>query len=180
MTQQTQTLEELFASLEVRPSEHPAQAQASLTARTASDFTADGQIADPRQALRFILAGNATVTLVSKTTGNRFTYKVRASEDGAVHFVSLLNGPDNESQYAYFGYVRRGVFFHGGRKAKVAETAPSARGFKWAFEQFSAGQMPASLEVWHEGRCGRCGRKLTVPSSIASGFGPECEGRAFS
>jgi hypothetical protein len=28
--------------------------------------------------------------------------------------------------------------------------------------------------VWHEGRCGRCGRKLTVPESIESGFGPEC------
>ena len=30
------------------------------------------------------------------------------------------------------------------------------------------------LEVWHEGRCGRCNRALTVPESIASGIGPEC------
>jgi len=28
--------------------------------------------------------------------------------------------------------------------------------------------------VFHEGACGRCGRTLTVPESIASGFGPEC------
>ena len=27
---------------------------------------------------------------------------------------------------------------------------------------------------WHEGRCGRCGRKLTVPESIEAGYGPEC------
>jgi hypothetical protein len=26
----------------------------------------------------------------------------------------------------------------------------------------------------HEGKCGRCGRLLTVPSSIESGIGPEC------
>jgi hypothetical protein len=28
--------------------------------------------------------------------------------------------------------------------------------------------------VWHEGSCARCGKKLTVPESIESGFGPEC------
>jgi hypothetical protein len=31
-----------------------------------------------------------------------------------------------------------------------------------------------AVEFWHEGKCGRCNRKLTVPSSIESGFGPEC------
>lgn len=39
--------------------------------------------------------------------------------------------------------------------------------------------MPSSssllcVEIWHEGKCGRCGRQLTVPESIESGFGPEC------
>jgi hypothetical protein len=29
-------------------------------------------------------------------------------------------------------------------------------------------------EVYHEGRCGRCNRKLTVPESIETGLGPEC------
>jgi hypothetical protein len=29
-------------------------------------------------------------------------------------------------------------------------------------------------KVHHEGRCGRCGRTLTVPESIESGIGPEC------
>jgi hypothetical protein len=30
------------------------------------------------------------------------------------------------------------------------------------------------LEVWHEGRCAKCGLKLTVPQSIMTGFGPTC------
>jgi predicted metal-dependent hydrolase len=30
------------------------------------------------------------------------------------------------------------------------------------------------FNVHHEGKCGRCGRLLTVPSSIESGIGPEC------
>ena len=30
------------------------------------------------------------------------------------------------------------------------------------------------IELWHEGRCGKCGRVLTVPTSISTGFGPDC------
>ena len=30
------------------------------------------------------------------------------------------------------------------------------------------------VEIWHEGKCGKCGRPLTVPSSIENGLGPSC------
>ena len=36
--------------------------------------------------------------------------------------------------------------------------------------------LPKTVEVWHEGICGRCGRKLTVPESVERGLGPECAG----
>ena len=125
-------------------------------------------------ARQFILAGKATITLVSKKTETRFTYRINASKDGGVNFVSLLTGSDNENSYSYFGYIRRGVFFGGGAKAKVSKEAPGAVAFAWAWMRLSKDILPETLEVWHEGRCGRCGRKLTVPSSIASGIGPEC------
>lgn len=142
-------------------------------------FQADGCFTVAADARRFLMAGNATATLVSKKTEARFTFKVRKPEDGdgSFLFVSVLNGPDNWTNYAYFGYIRRGVFFHGGHKAKVRADAPSAKAFAWAWEALARDEIPASLEIWHEGKCGRCGRKLTVPSSIASGFGPECSNR---
>jgi hypothetical protein len=34
--------------------------------------------------------------------------------------------------------------------------------------------LPECIEIWHEGKCGKCGRQLTVPSSIETGIGPEC------
>ena len=144
-----------------------------------SPFRAEAPIESASDALRFISAGKATLTLVSKKTNARFTFKVAKPKDGdgSVLFVSVLNGPDNWSNYAYFGYIRRGVFLYGGKKAKVSSSAPSAQAFAWAFEKLSRGEMPSNLEVWHEGKCGRCGFKLTVPSSIASGFGPECIGK---
>lgn len=127
-------------------------------------------------ARAFVLAGNATVTLQSATTGARFTYKVRASDDGGLHFVSVLTGADNENDFAYLGTIRAGAFAHG-RKAKIGLDAPSARAWAWAWPHLAAGRVPPALEVYHEGRCGRCNRKLTVPESIVTGFGPECAGR---
>lgn len=145
------------------------------------DAGGNGRMTDPGSILRFVLAGKSRFTLVSVASGQRFTYRIKASSDGQVHFVSLLNGPDNETQYAYFGYIRRGVFFHGGAKAKVSADAPSAKGFAWFYKLLSQTAGNANLdpriEFWHEGRCGRCGRALTVPESVASGFGPECAGR---
>ncbi|RPH72766.1 MAG: hypothetical protein EHM78_02350 [Myxococcaceae bacterium] len=132
------------------------------------------------EALRFMLAGKATVTLRSKETDQRFTFRIKSPEDGNVHFVQLMNGPDNETAYVYVGYIRRGVFFHGGSKARVSREAPSCKAFAWAWQNLQKDYISQKLEIWHEGRCGRCSRKLTVPHSIKTGFGPECASRFFA
>jgi len=146
---------------------------------------AQGQMKDPRAILAFMTAGKATLTFVSLKTSERFTYKVRLAPkvkptDPDCWFVSLLNGPDNYLNYAYIGIIRRGddhkLSFKWTSKSRVGEAALSVKGFKWAIVYFADSRMPNNLEVWHEGKCGRCGRKLTVPASIASGFGPECAG----
>jgi hypothetical protein len=137
-----------------------------------------GQITDPAAIQQFIGGGNATFTIVSKATGVRFTYKVREPEGGGVHFVKVLRGADNEGDYSYLGFIRGGEYIHGGRKARVGKDAPSARAFGWFHGRLQAGTLPAEqVEFWHEGRCCRCGRKLTVPESIERGIGPECAAR---
>jgi hypothetical protein len=129
-------------------------------------------------ARRFILAGNATFTLTSARTGMRFTYKVRAKEvaDGApsVHFVSVLTGADNESDYTFLGTIFGGATFKHSTKSRIGKDAPSAKAFAWSFPRIM-GNALVEASVHHEGKCGRCGRKLTVPRSIEVGLGPECE-----
>lgn len=50
-----------------------------------------------------------------------------------------------------------------------------AKGFAWFWRFLASGRtFPETFQFWHEGRCARCGRRLTVPDSIATGFGPEC------
>jgi hypothetical protein len=125
---------------------------------------------------QFALAGNAVFTLTSHATGARYTYKVRVAEDNAtMHFVSVLTGPDNWANYSYLGLIRRGVYFHGGPKARIAATAPSAKAFHWFWRNLSKGaDLTDYVDIDHMGKCGRCGKPLTVPASIQSGYGADC------
>lgn len=138
------------------------------------------QITNAQDALRYMLAGNATVTLASARTGTRYTYRVRAAKDArgdVTHFISVLTGSDNTRDYSYLGVVGRdGV--RTTQRSTVGPDAPSTRAIQWALRKLQEGQLPTELEVHHSGRCGRCGRELTVPESIRTGLGPTCAGAA--
>lgn len=127
-------------------------------------------------AREFILAGNARFTIVSKRSGQRFTYRVRQPKGKPVHFVQLLRGPNNGNDYKFFGTIFQDERFVHSFKSGIGADAPSAKAFAWFWQQVRASKLPDSVECWHEGRCGRCGRALTVPSSVQRGIGPECVG----
>jgi hypothetical protein len=128
------------------------------------------------QSVRFMLAGDAHVTIVSIRTGTRFTYRVAAPKQGpsaAVRFVSVLTSPDT---YTFLGtiFIQQQNRFAHSMKSPIGPDAPSVKAFAWVWRHLSTGIMPAQIEMWHEGKCGRCGRRLTTPTSIATGMGPEC------
>lgn len=135
------------------------------------------QISDPSDVRRFATAGKARFTLVSEKTGIRFTYQVRlkkGSED--FFFVSVLTGSQNTRDYTYLGCLRAGSFI-GDRQERISASAPSRQAFAWFWNRVKHNQDLSQAECWHEGKCGRCGRALTVPESIQSGLGPVCAGR---
>lgn len=122
----------------------------------------------------FALAGKARFTLRSKRTGVRFTFKVTQKGEGAPHFVSLLTGSNNEADYAFLGTVFEGKTFKLSPKSRIGAGAPSAKAFAWLWLGLGQGVLSEQVEVWHEGRCGRCNRLLTTPESVERGLGPEC------
>ena len=141
------------------------------------------QMTDPVTIREFVFAGNARLTLVSRRTGTRFTYRVRTADgDGpAYYFVKVLTGP------VCIGLYRCGRGCYDARSYKqIGANAPSAMmAWRWFDHYVLDGsraveggrdvyELPAELEVWHEGRCGACGRALTDPESIARGIGPTC------
>ena len=130
---------------------------------------------------RFITAGKALFTLANEETGNRFTFKVskRKESNKDMFFVSLLNGPDNYSNYMYVGTIFD-KNFRLTRNSKVTQAAPSFKAFKWLWSMINGdNQLPEQIKIYHKGKCARCGRRLTVPESIESGFGPHCFEKAF-
>jgi hypothetical protein len=122
---------------------------------------------------KFILAGNATLTLRSMKTQTRYTFKIQKADDREMWFVKTLVGQDNTSDYAYLGIIKANGQFDVTLKSKHMIEAPQFKAFKFMWDRLPQG-IANNLEIWHEGRCGRCNRLLTVPESIASGFGPEC------
>lgn len=124
--------------------------------------------------LRFLRAGNARATFRSLKTGTRFTYRVRASKDGTVWFVSILTGPDNETSYTFVGTIFQDGQYRHSTKSRVGQDAPSVKAFQWVLDRLNKRAELTDLEVSHEGRCGRCQRVLTTPESCARGVGPEC------
>lgn len=136
----------------------------------------------PEAAVRFLFGGNAVLTVVSKRTGERFTYKIQAPKErrgSEVHFVKVLTGPDNAADYQFFGTIFNRQEFRPSVKSRLSPTAPSVEVFEWLIAELlgpEVGSLEGSTELYHEGRCGRCGRLLTVPESVMTGFGPECAG----
>jgi hypothetical protein len=130
----------------------------------------------------YTLAGHATLTLTSQKTGARYTFQINQAKDEngerkPMWFVGLLTGPDNYADYAYVGLLTQNGDFRLTAKSRYTGDSTPVKAFQYFWKWVSDGEMPPHMEIRHEGSCGRCGRKLTVPESIDRGIGPECFGR---
>ena len=130
---------------------------------------------------RFIVGGNAIITLESKKTGRWFTYRIkRAKKDDLKSplFVSVLTGNNNETSYTYMGVIfdTDKLDFKLTKNSKIGEDALSYKAFNFFFNLLIKNKLHEDMGIYHRGICGRCGRALTVPESLITGLGPECRG----
>lgn len=128
----------------------------------------------------FLFGGKATLTLKSLKTGNHYTYKIRSNKEKTVFFVSLLNGPNNDSDYMYMGTIFDKKNFKLTSKSKVSKEAKSYKAFFYYFYNLVTKhfeKIEGQINAYHNGHCCVCGRTLTTPESIEHGIGPVCAGR---
>jgi hypothetical protein len=129
----------------------------------------------------FFMGGNATFT-VDNGKGTHYTFKIRQPKKDnprftgrAPHFVSLLTGPDNVNSYSYLGMITALEGFKLTKASKMNDASVPVKVLRWVLNLVATnGSMPTGYKVHHEGKCGCCGRALTVPESIERGIGPEC------
>ena len=127
-----------------------------------------------KDAKNYVFAGNSIFTLKSLRTGKHFTFKFKKRQSSSyLFYVMVLSG----STYEYIGSIVNGIF-------RVTPTVKNdlrtkthleQETIKWFLRQLSSKkELNENLEIWHDGKCGRCRRTLTHPDSISSGLGPEC------
>jgi hypothetical protein len=128
--------------------------------------------------------GGKAIFTVSNASGQHYTFKIRRPRPEMPFFVSMLTGPDNNSSYSYLGiYNPQRLSVYLTAKSKYNEDSTPVKVIRWAINKVGtapAGQapvLPAGYAIQHDGRCCRCGRRLTHPESIETGIGPECAGR---
>ena len=126
--------------------------------------------------VKFFRGGKALFT-VANDKGNHYTFKIRQPKgDNKPFFVSLLTGPDNGSDYTYLGIYNPNtnkVFLTA--KSQYNEDSTPVKVINWAIQMVANGKtLPVGYSIQHEGRCAKCGKVLTDPISIETGFGPIC------
>lgn len=143
---------------------------------------------------KYILGGNALFTVVFGSLIGRRTFRVKSgkrdresnwstgNQDRSIYWVSLKIGPGNGyDDFITIGRLAQDIngfyIFHpklnrDGQMHFVASLFSSL----WTPLDI-AGVIPSHWEFYHASSCCVCGRTLTVPSSIQSGIGPECEGK---
>lgn len=156
-----------------------------------------GRIAHPGPIRKYITGGSSIFTIV-QPDGTRYTYKVRSKAEAGhnwstnhqnrdTYYVSILTGPNTASfgDWSYLGMLERmpdgSLQFFLTHKSGRMEGAPSMKFWRQFWQALEYGcRVDPALEFWHEGSCCICGRKLTVPSSVEAGIGPECAGKAWA
>lgn len=128
-----------------------------------------GQISHDK-AIDFIFSGKAFVTFQNPSTGNRFTFKVKKHDRDDIYFVSVLTSSDT---YQFLGSIKNYVFKHS-KKSKISVDSRSVIVFDYVIHHLGMGTLNSTIEIFHDGKCGKCGRQLTDPISVEHGLGPHC------
>jgi hypothetical protein len=127
-------------------------------------MTSIKQIKDLSTLPLLITAGNALLTFVSIKTGKHYTFHIKEAEAKNMFVVNHNN--------RRIGNLID-MAFHIHPKAFTLSDEQQAMAWIWK-NVLQPNKLTKNIRVYHNGRCAKCGRTLTVPASIESGIGPEC------
>jgi hypothetical protein len=135
---------------------------------------------DPTRVARIY---NGAYTVQNLTTGEHRTFRISTQPKDSKfapgrRVVSLLIGRDNHNDYQKFGFVND----HGITVWKKFQGMMQRSNWEWfayivwnlATQNKFVNHRGEAYKLMHESTCIRCNRKLTEPTSIRTGVGPEC------
>jgi len=123
-----------------------------------------------------LFAGRCTFT-VSNNKNNHYTFRIDKIGKYSRYIVKLLTGKDNNKDYTYLGmmFSEDETPVRLTKASKFNNSSIPFRVFVFAQKVLSNHKtIPEGYSISPSGNCMRCGRKLTTPESIKTGYGPEC------
>lgn len=129
-------------------------------------MTDDKLIHDITTLPLLITAGNALLTFESIKTGKHHTFHFSEHKDDQGTFYSV------RANNKIIGHIKD-MALHYFPRTKVPSPEQGAMAWIWR-NVLSPHKLEKYLRVYHNGRCAKCGRKLTTPESINRGLGPDC------
>jgi len=121
----------------------------------------------------------APFTIKSMKTGKDYTFKISQVPFKEKSFIHIKV----EKGYLNFGYVgyfsKDGNIVRRNKEKNVLETisTPAATAVAWLLRQLRDSKydlLSNSVEIYHLGKCLKCGKTLTDVDSIEYGLGPVC------
>jgi hypothetical protein len=122
------------------------------------------------RALSYILAGKALFTIENKETQSRYTYKIIVDKKrNSIYHIGVMY------KYDKFMYVGMLSTYNNKIYPAISNKAKSYIVINWLYANLKQNLLPEQINIYHHSKCGKCGRTLTLPSSILDGIGEECK-----
>lgn len=132
-----------------------------------------------RETYDYIFAGNAIFTVVSTKMGWRYTYKITQTKSNKDNYkVQVLYGSDNTEDYKHIGILNKRLLSLESYCMGSNQTRLLMSFIHMLLNSLI--EWPETCEFYKSGKCAACGRLLTTPESIESGYGPRCYSRIFT
>jgi len=137
------------------------------------------KMSDFSSIVRFLKSGKATFTIKDTKNDKAWTYRARKMKDKEDGFFIHLK---IDGKFSYIGMLwintKNGIdqlkVVYGKEKSAVLISDSGYQTISAVIYCISNKYTLSFNEFWHDGNCGRCGRTLTNPDSLATGIGPEC------
>lgn len=132
-----------------------------------------------RETYNYIFAGKAIFTVVSSKMGWRYTYKITQTKSNKDNYtIKVLYGSDNTEDYKHIGILNRRLLSLESYNIENGQIRLLMSFIHMLLNPLM--EWPETCEFYKSDKCAACGRLLTTPESIESGYGPRCYSRIFT
>lgn len=116
----------------------------------------------------------SVITVRSKRTGKDYTFKIKRSKYRNTWYTHVY------VEKEYLRFVHIGTYFKGKIfKKRVHVNTPASLAIEWVLRNIDREMFDSvrnNVELFHIGKCIKCGKALTDSESIERGLGPVCAG----